>query len=75
MLSQNEIKVYLEILVLYGLCPVSSRRLFGKSDSVWRNTTICNAVRLNRYDKIIQHIHFADNSVLSNADKYAQFGC
>ena len=39
------------------------------NDSVCRNYAVCNAIRRNRYEKIVQYIHFADNSVLNNADK------
>ena len=70
--TQNEIKVFWRILIVFGLCPVSCRRLNWKNDSVCQNTAVCNAMSRNRFDKIMPHIHFADNSVLNNADKYAK---
>ena len=46
--SRNKIKVFLGILILYGLCPVSSRRLYRENDFVCRNTAVCDAMRRNR---------------------------
>ena len=71
-LTQNKIKVFTRILIASGLYPVSSHRLYWKNDFVCRNTEVCNAVRRNKCDKTMQYNHFADNSVLNSADKYAK---
>ena len=71
--APSEMKVFLGILLVSGLCPVSSRRLFWKVDSVRQNRFVSNAMRRNRFEKIMQYIHFADNSTLgATSDKYAK---
>ena len=46
--SQNEIKVLIGVLILSGLCPVSFRRPYWKNDSVCQNTATCEATTRNR---------------------------
>ena len=66
-------KIFWGILLVSGLCPVSSQRLFWKVNSVCQNRFVSNAMRRNRFEKIMQYIHFADNSTLgATSDKYAK---
>ena len=71
--TKNEIKVFLGILMVSGLCPAPSRRLYWKIDSVCQNNFASNAMRRNRFEKIMQYFHFADNPTLNeSSDKYAK---
>ena len=68
-MSQNEIKVFLGILILSEFCSMLSRRLYWKNDSVCQKTAVYDVVRRNKCDKNMQYVHFADNFDLKNADK------
>lgn len=70
--TKEELKVFLGILLVSGIVPVSSRRLFWKNSPLTRNEAVYNAMRRNSFEKIMQFIHFADNSTLDKADKYAK---
>ena len=70
--SKEEMKVFVGILIVSSLVPVSSRRLFWRNSPVTRNEGVYNAMRRGRFDKIMQFIHFSDNSSLDAADKYAK---
>lgn len=67
--SQKELKVFFGILLVSGLVPVASRRHFWRNSPVTRNETVYNAMRRNRFGKLMQFIHFADNSSLDKADR------
>ncbi|XP_068210548.1 piggyBac transposable element-derived protein 2-like [Palaemon carinicauda] len=68
--TKEELKVFLGILLSSGIVPVSSRRLFWKNSPLTRNEAVYNAMRRSRFEKIMQFVHFADNSALDKTDKY-----
>lgn len=70
--TKEEFKVFLGILLVSGILPVPSRRLFWKNSPLTRNEAVYNAMRRNSFKKIMQFIHFADNSTLDKAEKYAK---
>ena len=70
--NEKELKVFLGILLLSGIVPVPSRRLYWKNSPVTRNEAVYSAMRRNRFDKIMQFIHLADNTNLDDSDKYAK---
>ena len=65
-------KVFVGILIVSSLVPVSSRRLFWRNSPATRNEGVYNAMRRGRFDKIMQFIYFSDNSFLDATDKYAK---
>lgn len=70
--TKEELKVFLGILVVPGIVPVPSRRSFWRNSPITRNEAVFNAMRRNKFEKIMQFIHLADNSSLDKADKYAK---
>ena len=64
-------KVFIEILIVSGIVPVSSRRMFWRNSIVTRNEAIYQAMR-SRFEKIMQYIYFSNNSSLDTTDKYAK---
>ena len=70
--SEKEIKVFIAILIVSGIVPVSSRRLFWKNSKITRNDAVYNAMRRNRFEKLIQFLHFADNTCLDPTYDYAK---
>lgn len=72
LVSKDEMKVFLGILIVSGIVPVSSRRMFWRNSSVTRNEAVYQAMRRRRFEKIMQFIHFSDNSSLDATDKYAK---
>ena len=70
--SEEEMKVFIAILIVSGIVPVSSRRLFWKNSKITRNDAVYNAMRRNRFEKLIQFLHFADNTCLDPTYDYAK---
>ncbi|XP_064116478.1 piggyBac transposable element-derived protein 3-like [Macrobrachium nipponense] len=70
--NEKELKVFLGILLLSGIVPVLSRRLYWKNFPVTRNEAVYSAMEKDRFDKIMQFIHLADNTNLDDSDKYAK---
>ena len=68
-LTVHEIKVVLGIILVSGIVPVPCRRMFRKNSSITRNENVFNAMRRNRSEKILQMLHFANNSTLDQTNK------
>ena len=72
LVTKEEMKVFIGILIVSGIVPLSSRRMFWRNSSVTRNEAVYQAMRKRRFEKIMQFIHFSDNSSLDTTDKYAK---
>ncbi|XP_068225572.1 piggyBac transposable element-derived protein 2-like, partial [Palaemon carinicauda] len=70
LVTKDEMKVFIGILIVSGIVPVSSRRMFWRKSSVTRNEVVYQAMR--RFEKIMQFISFSDNSKLDTTEKYAK---
>ena len=71
-ITPEEVKVFLGVLVVSGICPIPSRRMYWRNSTVTRNYAVYHAIRRNRFEKIMQFLHFADNSQLDKSDKFAK---
>ena len=58
LVTKEEIKVFIGILIVSGIVPVSSRRMFWRNSTVTRNEAVYQAMRRSRFEKIMQYIHF-----------------
>ncbi|XP_068231969.1 piggyBac transposable element-derived protein 3-like [Palaemon carinicauda] len=72
LVTKGEMKVFIGILIVSGIVPVSSRRMFWRNSSVTRNETVYQAMRRRRFEKNMQFINFSDNSKLDTTDKYVK---
>ena len=68
----EEICVFLGILIVSGICAVPSRQYYWRNSTLTRNERVSNAMRRNQFEKIVQNIHFVDNTNLDLSDKYAK---
>ena len=70
--TNEEMKVFIGILLISGYVTVPRRRMFWQVDSAARNEMIANAMRRNRFEEIFRFIHGADNSNLIPNDKFSK---
>ena len=68
----EEICVFLGVLIVSGICAVPSKRYYWRNSRLTRKESVYNAMQRNRFEKIIQKIHFVDNTNLDLSDKYAK---
>lgn len=66
--SVDELKVFIGILILSGYCSVSRQRMYWEEQGDSHNTLIANNMRRNRFDLIMQYIHFNDNTKINIQD-------
>ena len=71
-LTISEFEVVFGISPVSGLVPVPCRRMFWRNSPMTRNEAVFNVVRRNRFEKILQMLHFADNPDLHKSDKYTK---
>ncbi len=70
--TKEEMKVFLGILIVSGFVPVPSRRMFWETSTLTRNEAVYRAMRRNKFEKIMQYLHLKDNTSLNMADKYTK---
>ena len=70
--TTDELKLVLAILFLSGYNTVPSRRDYWSSGRDLQCPFVSNAISRNRFEAILQHIHFADNQRLDKSDKMAK---
>ena len=68
-LSKEEFLTFVGILVLSGYAPVPYRRLFWSSAPDVHNDLIAQSMRRNKFEAILQNLHFADNTKI-DSDRY-----
>ena len=68
----EEICVFLGILIVSRICAVPSRLYYWRNSALTRNESVYNAMQRNWFEKIMQKIHFVDNTNLDLSDKYAK---
>ena len=71
-LMNEEIKVFLGILIVSGYNPLGSRKGFWSTGNDLRNVTVSEAMRRDRFETIMKCLHFKDNDTLDTADKYSK---
>ena len=70
--TKEEIKVFFGILIVSGYNPMPSKASFWSSSPDLRNEDVCNAMRRDRFDRIMRCLHFNDNTKLDVEDKYTK---
>ena len=71
LVTKEEMKVFIGILIVSGIVPMSSQRMFWRNSTVTRNEAIYQAMKRSRFEKIMQYIYFSNN-LLDTTDKYAK---
>ena len=72
LVTKEEMKVFIGIVIVSGIVLVSSRRMFWRNSTVTRNEAVYQAMRRSRFEKIMQYIYFSNNSSKDTTDKYAK---
>ena len=67
--TKEEILTFLSILVVSGYCQLPSRRMFWEEEDDCRNILVSEAMRRNRFEKILRYIHIA-NDHFNHTDSY-----
>ncbi|XP_064486109.1 piggyBac transposable element-derived protein 3-like [Ornithodoros turicata] len=71
-ITEDEIKVFIAILILSGYNTVPGKRRYWESREDVRNEMVYGAIRRDRFLQIMKYIHCADNTDLDSRDKMAK---
>lgn len=69
LITANEIKCFIAILILSGYNSLSNRRLYWDSHDDTRNILIVNSMRRNRFEQVLRFFHCKDNTQIDNTNK------
>jgi len=69
MITREEMKAYIAIMVLSGYSTVPAKRMYWDKDDDVRNALVYNAMRRDRFFKITKFLHCAENTKLDPQDK------
>ena len=69
---EEEIKVYIAILLLTGYLSPKNIRMFWEVNNDTHNNLVSSAMTRNRFLEIHKYLHMCDNSQLPSNDKYAK---
>ena len=70
--SSDEMRLFLGVLIITGYAPKPSRRSHWQSSPDLRNDAIYNSMRRNRFEYIMKCLHFKNNAHLDPEDKYSK---
>jgi len=65
MSTENEIRVFVAILLLSAYIPLPRKKMFWEDSTETRNECVANTMRRNHFNDILQYLHLADNMNLS----------
>jgi hypothetical protein len=68
----DEMKAFIGILLLSGYVVYPRRRLYWEKSEDTRNGLVAKTMTRDRFEKIIQFLHLADNTQLHAADRFAK---
>ncbi|XP_033231548.1 piggyBac transposable element-derived protein 3-like, partial [Belonocnema kinseyi] len=71
-ISENEFKIFLAILLISGYCCYPRRRMYWECAADVHQAGIANAMSRNRFEEILRFFHVCDNSNLDQSDKFAK---
>ena len=71
-ISITELKAWFAILFMSGYVSVPRWRMYWEVDTESTNHLVSNAMSRNRFEKIKKYAHFADNTKLNKAYKFAK---
>ena len=70
--SQQEMRVFLAILIISGYNPLPSKAHYWATKKDFRNNAIYNAMRQDRFDDNMKYLHFYPNHNLYKDNKYCK---
>lgn len=68
----DEIKVFFATLMISGYSPKPRRDMHWSLDADLHNGAIADAMPRNRFREILKYLHFSDNNVTSQDDKFGK---
>ena len=71
-LSNDEMRVFIGILLLSGYCTVPRRRLYWSYEQDTHNEMVSKSMRRSRFEEIMKYFHAANNADLIIEDKFAK---
>ncbi len=71
-LTSDEMRTFIEILLMSGYCCVPRRRLYWQKQPDVYKKLIAGSMRRDRFDEIMKFLHAADNTKLPKNEKYAK---
>ena len=71
-LSNAEFRTFLGIILLSGYNKLPQRKLYWSQDMNVGNNLVQSFMRKNKFEQIMQFLHFTDNSSLDKNDKYCK---
>ena len=70
--SKAEFRTFLGIVMLSGYNKLPQRKLYWSHDSDVGNDLVKSSMRKNKFEQIMQFLHFTDNSALDVNDRYCK---
>ncbi|KAJ4441104.1 hypothetical protein ANN_10954, partial [Periplaneta americana] len=70
--SENEMMVFLAVLLLSGYVVVPRRRMYWQGEQDSHNELVSNAISRDRFDFIMMNLHVCDNDDLEKSDRFAK---
>jgi hypothetical protein len=67
--SKEEVKLFLEFLIVSGYNELPGRRIYWGSGKDMRNRMVYNAIWRDRFFQIKKCLHFADKNIIDAANK------
>ena len=68
----NTLRTFITILLVRGYMDLPRRPMYWQYNEDTHNATVSSLLSRNRFDKITQNLHLADNSNLDKEDKFAK---
>ncbi|VEN53474.1 unnamed protein product [Callosobruchus maculatus] len=65
-------KCFVGVLLLSGVVPLPRRRMFWERSKDCHNEMVAEAILRNKFEFILSHIYFQDNTSLDKSDKFAK---
>ncbi|KAI8117627.1 PiggyBac transposable element-derived protein 3 [Lucilia cuprina] len=70
--TENEIRVYIAVLLLTGYMTPKYMRMFWEKKADTYNDLVSSSIRRNRFFEIQQYLHLCDSNALPQNDKFAK---
>ncbi|XP_049947744.1 piggyBac transposable element-derived protein 3-like [Schistocerca serialis cubense] len=70
--SENEMLVFIAILLLRGYVTVSHRKMYWQSDEDSHNDLVTNAMSRDRFDFIFSNLHVCNSDNLDKSDRFGK---
>lgn len=68
--DRNEMRHFLDIVMLMGMCPLPNMRLCWSNKEMFKNDVIKRAMSRNRFECILKCLHFNDNNIVDTSEPW-----